>query len=33
VPREKVKLPTRSMNHAFDDQAALKGRKFVREKY
>jgi len=33
VPREKVKLPKRSMKHAYDDQAALKGRKFVPEKY
>jgi len=33
VPREKVKLPKRSMKHAYDDQASLKGRKFVPEKY
>jgi len=33
VPREKVKLPQRSMKGAYDDQAALKGRKFVPEKY
>ena len=33
VPREKVKLPKRSMKHAYDDQATLKGRKFVPEKY
>jgi polyphosphate kinase 2 len=33
VPREKVKLPKRSMKGAYDDQAALKGRKFVPEKY
>jgi polyphosphate kinase 2 len=33
VPREKVKLPERSMKHAYDDQASLKGRKFVPEKY
>jgi polyphosphate kinase len=33
APREKVKLPKRSMKHAYDDQAALKGRKFVPEKY
>jgi polyphosphate kinase len=33
VPREKVKLPARSMKHAYDDQASLKGRKFVEEKY
>jgi polyphosphate kinase len=33
VPREKVKLPKRSMKHAYDDQATLKDRKFVPEKY
>lgn len=33
VPREKVKLPKRSMKHAYDDQATLKGRKFVAEIY
>ena len=33
VPREKVKLPERSMKNAYDDQASLKGRKFVPEKY
>jgi polyphosphate kinase 2 (PPK2 family) len=33
VPREKVKLPKRSMKGAYDDQAALKGRKFIAEKY
>jgi polyphosphate kinase 2 len=33
VPREKVKLPKRSMKGAYDDQATLKGRKFVVEKY
>jgi len=33
VPREKVKLPKRSMKHAYDDQATLKGRRFVPEKY
>jgi polyphosphate kinase len=33
VPREKVKLPDRSMKHAYDDQASLKGRRFVPEKY
>jgi polyphosphate kinase 2 len=33
VPREKIKLPDRSMKHAYDDQATLKNRKFVREKY
>jgi len=33
VPREKVKLPKRSMKGAYDDEAPLKGRKFVLEKY
>jgi polyphosphate kinase len=33
VPRQKVELPKRSMKGAYDDQAALKGRKFVPEKY
>ena len=33
VPREKVKLPKRSMKHAYDDQASLKGRRFVAEKF
>ena len=33
VPREKVKLPRRSMKSAYDDQATLSRRKFVRETY
>jgi hypothetical protein len=33
VPREKVKLPKRSMKHAYDDQASIKHRKFVANKY
>ena len=33
APREKVKLPERAMKAAYDDQASLKGRKFVPEKY
>jgi polyphosphate kinase 2 len=33
VPREKVKLPKRSMKYAYDDQAPIKRRKFVAEKY
>lgn len=33
LPREKIKLPEREMKHAYDDQATLKGRKFVAEKY
>jgi polyphosphate kinase len=33
VPREKVKLPERSMKHAYDDGQSLKGRKFVPEIY
>jgi polyphosphate kinase 2 len=31
--REKVKLPPRTSRNAYDDQASLKGRKFVRELY
>ena len=33
LPREKVKLPKRSTKEAYDDQATLRGRKFVPEKY
>ena len=33
VPREKVKLPKRSMKGAYDDEATLKGRKFVPQKF
>jgi polyphosphate kinase 2 len=33
VPRERIKLPKRSMKRAYNDQAALRGRKFVPEKY
>jgi len=33
VPREKIRLPKRSMKHAYDDVKPLKGRKFVEEKY
>ncbi|HTV41318.1 MAG TPA: polyphosphate kinase 2 [Candidatus Sulfotelmatobacter sp.] len=33
VPREKVKLPERSMKGAYDDQQSLKGRQFVPEIY
>ena len=33
VPREKVKLPKRSHKGEYDDQATLKGRHFVEEKY
>jgi polyphosphate kinase len=33
IKREKIKLPARSKKGAYDDQAPLKGRKFVPEKY
>ena len=33
VPREKVKLPKRSMKDAYDDRSSLDGRKFVPERY
>jgi polyphosphate kinase 2 len=33
VPRPDIDLPKRTMKDAYDDQASLKGRKFVPEKY
>ena len=33
VPHAKVKLPKRSDKGKYDDQAPLKGRKFVAERY
>jgi hypothetical protein len=33
APREKVRLPKRDTKGAYDDQATLKGRRFVPEKY
>jgi polyphosphate kinase 2 (PPK2 family) len=33
VQQPKIKLPKRSMKRAYDDQATLKGRRFVPEKY
>jgi polyphosphate kinase 2 (PPK2 family) len=33
VPRERIKLPKRSMKGAYDDRATLKGRRFVPERY
>ena len=33
VPRDKVKLPKRSMKGAYDDTSSLKGRRFITEKY
>ena len=33
APRENVKLPKRSMKGAYDDEATLKGRKFIPDKY
>jgi polyphosphate kinase 2 len=33
VPHEKIKLPERSTKKEYDDQASLKGRNFVPEKY
>jgi polyphosphate kinase len=33
VPREAIKLPKRSLKGAYDDQATIKDRKFVPEKY
>jgi polyphosphate kinase len=33
VPREKVKLPKRSYKQKYDDQATLKGKHFVPERF
>jgi polyphosphate kinase 2 len=33
VPRDKIKLPDRSMKNSYDDQSTLKNRKFVAEEY
>lgn len=33
VPREKVKLPKRSDKGRYDDEASLKGKRFIPEKY
>jgi polyphosphate kinase len=33
VPREKVKLPKRAEKHSYNDQASIKGRRFVPDKY
>jgi polyphosphate kinase 2 len=33
IKRDKVKLPDRSNKHKYDDQATMKGRKFIPEKY
>jgi len=33
LKREKIELPGREMKHAYDDNATLKGRRFVPEKY
>jgi polyphosphate kinase 2 len=33
VPRDRIKLPKRSTKHEYDDQKALRSRKFVPEKY
>ncbi len=33
VSRKKVKLPARSMKHAYDDAVSLKGRRFVKARY
>jgi polyphosphate kinase 2 len=33
LPRQRIKLPERSMKGAYDDRASLRGRKFIPEKY
>jgi polyphosphate kinase 2 len=33
IPRAEIKLPARSPKHAYDDEASIKNRRFVPEKY
>jgi polyphosphate kinase 2 len=33
IPREKVKLPDRSMKHSYDDEAPMESRRWIPEKY
>jgi polyphosphate kinase len=33
VPRQRVKLPKRAQKHGYNDQASIKGRKYVPELY
>jgi polyphosphate kinase 2 len=33
IPHEKVKLPKRSQKHRYDDEASLRGHRFVEERY
>jgi hypothetical protein len=33
LPREKIKLPDREMREAYDDEASLKGRRFVPDRF
>jgi polyphosphate kinase 2 len=33
LPKEKIKMPKRSKKGAYDDEATLKGRRFITEKY
>jgi len=33
LPREKIKIPKRSNKGTYDDQATLKGKTFIPEKY
>jgi hypothetical protein len=33
LPREKVKIPKRSMKHAYDDEATMRRRRYVAERY
>ena len=33
IKRDKVKLPKRTDKHSYDDQASLKGRRFIQERY
>ena len=33
LPREKIKIPKRSNKGKYDDEATLKGKRFIPEKY
>jgi hypothetical protein len=33
VPREKIRLPKRSMKGEYDDQASIRNRRFVQQRY
>jgi hypothetical protein len=33
APREKIKLPGRDKKHAYDDDATMEGRRWIKERY